>query len=175
MYKNNPMNIKKNLPLIVALLIPFVLTLVVASSVYLPSKGQLPQYDFIYTVFNHREPGTAYYEVVSGKIVQVNTERKPSDIDSPAYLSGPSVELFYYDVESQTSRELTYEEASGYTVDSSWTGPDGYRVEYGSNQGVFPFFDGGYVNALYLIGNGRRIKTSITGYDSNFLAWVTNK
>lgn len=167
---------KKNLPLIIALAMPLVLTVVVVGSVYLPVSGQTPQHDFIYTVFNHREPSTAYYDVKDGKIVQVSTQQFRPGAESEPLLTGPGVQLFYYDVQTHESRELSFEETSEYRVDSSWTSPDGYRVEYGNDQGVFPFFfDNASGSGLYLIGNGRRINTSVPGYDASFLGWVINE
>ena len=179
MHNYKHMNIKKNLPLIVALAIPMVLTAIIAVSIYLPGVGKSPEHDFVYTVYDYRDVnGTLYYDVKDGKIVQESIAmfpEGPSGAPSKAMTGSPSSQLYIYDVQSDTSKLLTMDEAAKLIVDPSRTSPDGYRVEYGSSGGVFPFFDGGYDNNQYLLGNNRRIKTSVSGYDNNFLGWVINQ
>lgn len=162
------MEIKKNLPLVVALGIPVVLTLVIAFAVYLPGFGPEPSYDFVYVTRNYYGNGPSY-EVVNGKI----EERPGVEFDEtfPKY-TAPPAQLYFYDVETKMSKSLTVAEAQSYRLETSRTSPDGYIVENGTNTGIFPFYESRNYYEQYLVGNNRRVKTTISEIDFAFLGWV---
>jgi hypothetical protein len=166
------MEIKKNLPLVVALGIPVVLTLVIAFAVYLPGFGPEPSYDFVYVTRNYYGNGPSY-DVVDGKVVELPgmqfEETMPPQ--QPKY-TAPAAQLYYYDVESKISKSLTITEAQAYRLETSRTSPDGYLVQNGNNTGIFPFYENGNYYEQYLVGNNRRVKTTIADYDFAFLGWV---
>lgn len=162
------MEIKKNLPLVVALGVPVVLTLVIAFAVYLPGFGPEPSYDFVYVTRNYYGIGPSY-DVVNGKVVERPAAQMP---ENDLKYTGPVAQLYYYDVESKTSKSLTAQEAQVYALETSRTSPDGYLLQNGNNSGVFPFYESGNYYEQYLVGNNRRVKTTISDYDFAFLGWV---
>lgn len=162
------MEIKKNLPLVVALGIPVVLTLVIAFAIYLPGFGPQPSHDFVYAIRNYNGYGPNY-DVIDGKVVEL-----PDMVyEEPIYPKPVmSAQLYYYDVETKTSKSLTLADAQAYQLETSRTSPDGYIVRNGTSGGVFPFYESGSYYDQYLVGNNRRIKTTISDYDFAFLGWV---
>jgi hypothetical protein len=162
------MEMKKNLPLVVALGIPVVLTAVIALAVYLPGFGPEPGYDFVYAVRNYYGPGPIY-DVVEGKVI----ERPALDYpEGEMRYPGPAAQLYYYDVESKISKNLTLQESQAHSLETSRTSPDGYVVENGGGSGIFPFYESGNYYDQYLVGNNRRLKTTISDYNFEFLGWV---
>jgi hypothetical protein len=163
------MEIKKNLPLFVALGIPVVLTVVIALAIYVPGFGAEPSYDFVYATRNYVGYGSSY-DVKDGKIVE--QPAFPSGMEESFPQSVSPAQLYYYDVESGTSRSLNMQEAQVYRLETSRTSPDGYLLKNGSSGGIFPFYESGNYQDQYLVGNNRRVKTTISDYDFMFLGWV---
>jgi hypothetical protein len=167
------MEIKKNLPLVVALGIPVVLTLVIAFAIYLPGFGAEPSYDFVYATGNYYGNGTTY-DVVNGKVAEVPGIQYEETMPKPPTYTTQVAQLYHYDIETKTSKNITLEEAQAYRLETSRTSPDGYLIQNGSSSGFFPFYDRDNYYDQYLVGNNRRIKTTISDYDYDFafLGWV---
>lgn len=89
--------------------------------------------------------------------------------------------IYFHDIKLNRSKEITFEEAQQFNLDSSNLSPDRYSVVRGSSSsGIFPFFfySGDDYNSVYLKGNNaaRRLDINTTGnyYGFTFLGWITN-
>lgn len=162
---------KKNVPLIVALSIPVLMVVLITMSIYLPAMFVKPKTNFVYSVggdycYQNR------YSVNNGKIVE-NEIKKPEGNDSCRNYR--EARLFYYEVERNTSREITLEEAAKITVDDSLRSPDGFEVVSGGSGGDI-FFSGGSYYDKYLKKGAysRKLNTiaSTSYYDFKFIGWV---
>jgi len=166
----------QNWSLIVALSIPLLMIVLIAGSIYIPPMfAPKPAYDFVYTTGNiYYSPQP--YEVSGGKLVY-----QPPSEEDVAKGRQPDQRLFFHDVETNMSKEITYEEASAWTYDSNAISPDGYEVIYGSNGGSF-FFFGGYSNdydTRYLTGHGASHKLNLSladrnAYNMRVLGWIVD-
>ncbi|MCL5774812.1 MAG: hypothetical protein M1333_01205 [Patescibacteria group bacterium] len=172
---------KKNLPLLVALAIPLLMILGVAAAVYLPGLGKKPTYNFLYLSGSGvTYPGYAdyYFSVENGKLIK---QAMPPDSSLSIYYKNQARDqrLFVYDAESDTSKEVGFEEAQKYTLDSANQSPDGYQVSRGTYSGGFLFFDGrSDYEHWYLRGHNRsrQLNLKLVGantYDNfRFLGWI---
>ncbi|HYE22118.1 MAG TPA: hypothetical protein VD998_00845, partial [Verrucomicrobiae bacterium] len=103
---------------------------------------------------------------------------RPDEMYKPPVINNPK--LYYYDVESDSSKEISLEDAQKYNLDSNQKSPDGFEVVRGNNSGgVFPFFfDGGFeYNTLYIRGGHYTKKINVTldphyYYNFKVLGWV---
>lgn len=171
---------KKNLPLLVALAIPLLMVLGLAAAVYLPSLGKSPTYNFLYVSGS----GVAYpgykdyvYAVKDGRLVK----QVLAPTDSPPYykVQPEESQLYIYDVKTNLSHEISFEEAAKLNLDPSNESPDGYQVARGGYTGGFLFFDGrSDYEHWYLKGHNRsrqlNLKLVGSGYYDNFkfLGWI---
>ncbi len=166
---------KKNIPLIVALSIPVLMIALIAVSIYLPAMLIKPKFNFVYSVggdycYQNR------YSVKSGKIIE-NEIKKPEENNSCRNYR--EARLFYYDVERNTSREITLDEATKLTVDDSLKSPDGFEIVSGSYSFDIFFFSGSSYYDKYLKKGAYNRKLNITGptsyYDFRFIGWLRGK
>ncbi len=147
----------------------------IAGSIYLPGMFINPEHDFIYASgddYNIRY----LYDVVDGKLVK---KEYPDNRYRDYPLKEPK--LYYHDVESDQSREITFEEAAAYTLDSSLQSPDGFTVERGRGGGsIFSelFYSSSSRGNMYLVGDkvSKKINLKLSGrdyyYNFTFLGWV---
>ncbi len=167
---------KKNASLILGAMIPLLMTALVVASIYLPQLSTKPRYDFVYVLggdYYNRQP----YKVENGKLVKQTLESLGNNYFNPPYTE-PT--LHVYDVARKASRDLTFLDAQGLSLDSSLTSPDGFVLTYGQDRPTLPFFfqSGDDYNARYLKGHNMSIKlnlqTSANSYDNNFsfVGWV---
>jgi hypothetical protein len=157
--------IGKNTSLVIALALPVALVVVLAAFLYLPRLWVQPQHNFIYS--------TSYdlYRVENNRVV-----KKP-DSNSSYYSYMNNVGgIYLYDVQTQTSRELSLAEAQGYSLSSDQTSPDGFIMEedYGSGGLLGEIFGGGgYSNYHYLRKGNVTVKLNIsTNNYVTFIGWV---
>ena len=149
---------KKNLPIIVAILLPIIVVVGVLLTLYLPSRSINPEYNILYVVNNDRSNG--YYSnefrylISGGKLVkedipQVNNNNVNKNIDITTRIK-PDVEqprLYVFDVKTEETKEVSYNEA--LMLDIIKVGnisPEGYSVSYTrdyNNSVIFELF-GGY-------------------------------
>jgi len=172
--------LKHNIPLLVGILVPLLMIVFVAASVYLPALFVKPTYDFIYTSQNdYRYAPYAYgtsYDVENGKIVK-HTTPPPSDVrDLEYYKNPPEPKLYYYDTVANTTKEISFEEAQKYMVDTSVISPDGFELAPASSGGGFPFsFDNNEYGKVYIKSKSVSKKLNIQQRfynDFSFLGWV---
>lgn len=162
---------KKHIPLILALAIPILMIIFVAASIYLPGIFFKPKYDFIYLV------GDSYYSQEYG-------EKNNKLVYNPKlrdYYSPPTeTKIFYYDINQNKSREISFAEAQILNLDSNSQSPDGFQIVYGSSEsGVFPFFfyTNRDYNSRYIQGHNVSRKLNINlarnYYDQfQFIGWI---
>ncbi len=168
-----------------ALAIPVVMMVIVFLVIYIPSLNVHPTSDFIYSSYDGRYtyPSTVSYDVQNGKLVKVTLPMPPADPTVPvkplpanAQLLAPK--LYLHTTNTNTNRELSFEEASKLIVDSSNVSTDGFKVVQSSNGGFFPFFydNGGRDNKYFLQKeNGGSVSVTLednNSYSFQFLGWV---
>ena len=173
---------KKNTPLIIAFGLPIFMIIVLASFIYFPGIGKRAKVNFVYaTGDNVSYSNTEGYIVKNGKLVK-EEQVKDSDtqrVEFPKQLTSGNVQLYYYNVTSSQSNELTFEQAQEFKLDPSLDSPDGYVITQGGNGGNF-IFGGGNVsyNDRYLRGFNRSFKLNLKlsgnfAYSNfQFLGWV---
>jgi hypothetical protein len=169
----------KNITLILGILIPLLMILFIAGSIYIPRYFVHPQYNFLYMQgedYNHE------YIIQNNKlvvkenpIIPKSLEGQPSEV-LPQYFP----RFFIYDVRQDISSEVTLEQAQALDFYSDFVSLDGFKVVNGGNDnGVFPFFGipRSDINAMYLVGRGLNkklnIQTSETSYEPlRFIGWL---
>jgi hypothetical protein len=134
----------------------------------LPGFGPEPSYDFVYVTRNYYGNGPSY-DIVNGKIVERPGVQFP---ETDQKYTAPPAQLYLYDVETKSSKNLTATEAQSFRLEPSRTSPDGYIIENGGYNGMFPFSENHNYYQQYLVGHNRRIKTTISDIDFAFLGWV---
>src|SRR4051812_7664420 len=116
---------KQKLPLIIGLAIPVLMILFVAGAVYVPRFFLHPQYDFVYVNgdYYYRQ-----YSVENGKLI-----RQVLPEDPKLYYPKPTQpeKFFVYDIQTDTSKEISFSDAQKLVLDSNLKSPDGYEVKQG--------------------------------------------
>ncbi|HRH93631.1 MAG TPA: hypothetical protein PKV72_03820 [Candidatus Peribacteria bacterium] len=176
------MKSKPNISLIIGIAIPIVMVLFVACSIYLPGLFIQPKVDFLYmTGSNDRYSCKMIYEVHGGTLQHIVP---PSPYNDPAYVKQECSPMFYvYDVKTNESREVTFEEAQKLKADPSAVSPDGFELVRGNGGGgdfLFLFDMGRDYNSVYLKGHNvsRKVNIKRTGGDEysyldyQFLGWI---
>lgn len=164
---------KKNLPLILAIAIPVAMILFVAGSIYLPKLFFKPTVNFLYVV-NDGYAGESRYYVVGDQLFNrqsVADRRKTEAV------------LYIYDVATNQSRRVSYQETQNLKLDPNRISPDGFEIVSGNNTDApFPFGDSAWrdYNVWYIIGHGARWELTVRGRDFGgyqnafrFLGWIT--
>jgi hypothetical protein len=183
---------KKHLPLIIGLAVPFLMILFVAVSIYVPSWFANPQYSFIYSVKDNYDGYGDTYSVKNGVVVK---ETVPYPTSTTPYYGYPNnkypetkVYLYKYDRETNTTKEISYEDAQKLKLITNRESPDGYVLEQGtSDSGIFEIFGGydannppdwflrkGAMNKRVTLQFPTAIDTRYYYYNNNFkfLGWI---
>lgn len=167
---------KKNVPLIIALSIPVLMVVLVAVSIYLPSAFVKPQTDFIYAVEGDYYCRTHTFSVQMGRVTQVEVKQQNQSQYNCGDLRKPRV--FYYDVKTDQSKEITGEQAAQFVVDDTPRSVDGFEVvSGGGGSDIFSFGGYDYYNRYLKKGSYARRINAVVGqqYYYNgfrFLGWV---
>ena len=138
---------KKNIPLIVALSIPVLMIVLIAVSIYLPGLMiKPPKVNFVYSIggdycYQNR------YSVQNGKIVEIEIKKPENNNLCRNYLDA---RLFYYDVQHNSPREISFAEAAGITLDNSLKSADGFEIVSGNDSFDIFFFSGNSYYHKYL-------------------------
>lgn len=172
------MFIRKNAPLIIGLCIPLLLIIVLAVTIYLPIILHKPQYSFLYVSGENVYAGNSTMQVQDGKLVK-SAPYYYSGYES-GYKSGSMPELYVYDVKSNRSTPIDFEQAKTLRLDPARVSPDGYEMKnLSSVSGVFfPYFwhDSDY--GTYIVGHNSSRKLTIQSGSSQyynsilFLGWI---
>ena len=170
----------KHLPIVIGTLLPVLVILVVSISIFLPTFVLKPQYDFIYTLYDsYPSYGKNYqnsYRVEDGKIALA-----PVIFREDIVANEVSPALFLYDVERDSTRQITFEEAQEYNLDPGSTSPDGFIVVHDrGHNGIFELFGSRKDDRDYSIAKGDKKKklkglTTDVYYPSSkfrFIGWI---
>ncbi|MFA5087365.1 MAG: hypothetical protein WC470_03655 [Candidatus Paceibacterota bacterium] len=177
------MDIKKNLSLVVAILIPVLMVLFLVAVIYVPRIYNHPQYNFVFVSGgNYNEE----YIIQNGKLIaRLNTDNiVPIDKAAPAVPPQKFLaRLFVYDIKQDKSAEVTLEQAQAMNFYPDVKSPDGYEIINGSSSYGFSLF-GGYsqdFSTLFITGHGlnKKLNTPVLAsnrYDINlrFVGWVNS-
>ena len=171
---------KKHLPIIVGIALPIVFIIIISLVIYVPTFFIKPEHNFIYTTTNNGIYGQnsikQTYTVKNGSLVQ---ERVQLPSDRFSYSSDEI--LYMYDVKSDTSHQVSFDDVKDLAFDPGPSSPDGYLVRYEYNsEGIFDLFGGNRGNSGYFIekGNSRKklnvLSNSGYAYEGNikFIGWV---
>lgn len=169
------MQLKKNISLILGISIPILMIIFVAAAIYLPGFFIHPQYNFLYSTSSDYY-GTQQYAVEYGKIVKKDVKRP----DGQKNITGET-KLFIYDVTSEHSREVPFEEAQSLELDPYNKSMDGFEVVHGSSGDSFFLFghsSSGDYCSRYLSGHNvsKKLDLQMSGgsyCDSfNLIGWI---
>ncbi|NKB32380.1 MAG: hypothetical protein GKR91_04710 [Pseudomonadales bacterium] len=177
----------------VAFLLPLLFVGVVFLSSYIPSARLSTDYDFLYSTCSEGTSPYYYncgnylnnlYEVQNQTLIELPISADlDSDGDDIADVDeNYRTRLFFHDTETNTSREITLEEAQQYNLRELITSPDGVAVEweYSRSRGYFIFYSTSSNAGYYLTkGDARKRLDLISDTeryyyrdDLHFLGWV---
>jgi hypothetical protein len=172
----------KNVPLIIGISLPVVFIIIISVIIFLPSLFIKPKYNFLYsnsdsyyTYDFNRYSST--FEVLNGRL----SISQLSTTTGITYKTG-TPPLFVYDVKTNTSHQVDFNEVQKYVIDPGPSSPDGYIVkyEYGNN-GIFELFGSGGNQSGYVLSKGntsKKLNGLISGsyyYSYNnlkFIGWI---
>ena len=146
----------------------------IAVSIYLPTLGKSTSYDFLYA------SGYVYYTSDRFSVTNNKLEVRPQP-SSSTYGYDPqdrATKLHIYDVQTDTSREVSAEEATQLILDDNPVSPDGFEIVNGSRSGgFFPFFYSSTNYDTYYLKGGassRKLQLNqIRGYNNfRFIGWI---
>ncbi len=165
---------KKNVPLIVALTIPLMMVVIIAVSIYLPSLFVKPTTNFIYSLggdyySQHR------YAVKEGRVAQIDV-KYPENNYSPTNYKDPRI--YYHDIVSNTTREISLEEAQSFLLDDRNVSIDGFQIVSGSHGGDIFFYDYSSRYKRYIKKGSFSKKLNLDNdetYYFQFLGWEVTK
>ncbi len=176
--------IRKNLSLIAAVAIPVVLLALVAIIVYFRQGTLEPTQDFLYSSMNNSRyvyQQGGYTVDANGKLTKfdpfVNYPKDPvATRPDMQYGTTTYPDLYVYDVQTDTVRQVTFEEASALSLDSAFRSIDGYQVQTGDSSGLIPLFGGADYRNRYIVkgSTGKRLDLPQTSeyYDFQFIGWI---
>lgn len=147
---------KENLPIIIAIALPILFIIIASALIFVPSILVDPQHNFIYTSDTTYSKYENIYTVVDGKI---SIKQNPY-IDEYSKVSIYDVpKIYLYNVEDDTSKEISLEEAQKFDLDPGPSSPDGFYInyEYGHN-GIFEIFGDSGNNRGWYITKGNAEK-----------------
>ncbi len=166
----------ENIPLVIGILIPILMIVFVAVSIYLPTIFVHPKGSFLYAV------GGDYYSNVysaqNGKLIKNEAKYPPN-------FSGVKTEpkLYVYNIEKDAAREISFEEAQKIDLNPSSVSPDGFEITSGSNDySIFSIFfsRGDHYGSKYVQGRGISKRLNLTNEDNrwyyyhnfHFIGWI---
>lgn len=171
--------IRQNITLVLGLSIPFLMMCAVMGILYLPSLFVKPHYNFLYVTGNDYYYELSQYAVIKGKLVKGDLTRTDDGYNPRPHLPAT---LYIYDVASDTSKEVSFEEVQTLNLKYSMESPDGFTVVDGNIDygGPFGFFLGSGKRDYnyYLIHEGvrKKINMQLSGGDAYpnyiFLGWI---
>lgn len=177
----------------IAFLLPLLFVGVVFLSSYIPSARLSTDFDFVYATCNDGTTPYVYncgnylnnlYEVQNQTLMElpVSATLDSDRDDIPDIEENYRTRLFFHDNETNTSREITFEEAQQYELRDLITSPDGIAVEweYSRGNGFFIFYSTSSSAGYYLTkGNARKRLDLISDNeryyyrdDFHFIGWV---
>ncbi len=164
------MDVKKSLPLIIAIILPIIMVIIVVLLVALPGIFGSPDTDFLYGKRSELDIANVNISVSNNRLM----------IEKPDSLSESNIKLYRYDVKNRVNTPITVQDAMELQVDPQEESPDGYKISPGrSTEGSFPFniFREDSLS-VYLKGNGTGCKIDLELSAGNnltdimFIGWI---
>lgn len=122
---------KKNLPIIIGIILPILVVLIIFISVSLSKVDINPEHDFIfsvrdqdYEIFYKNEYKIQENKIILSPNILNNSASKSSRIEKEA----PT--LYLYSPRNEFLKEITFEEAQKLVLDNGPMSPDGYYVNF---------------------------------------------
>ncbi|MDB5204776.1 MAG: hypothetical protein JWP09_804 [Candidatus Taylorbacteria bacterium] len=173
----------KHLPLIIGISLPVIFIIIISVVVFTPSLYIKPQHNFLYSTDDNNYGYSATYKnTYIAENNQLSIHALPVQLNGNYAYKEDSPTLYLYDVKTNSSHQITFDEAKKYTIDSGPSSQDGYTVKYEyNNDGIFGLFGSGHDGSGYFIekGNGRRELTGLTSSDRyyyqgnfNLIGWI---
>ncbi len=150
---------------------------------FVPAFFIQPQYDFLYTEEQNRSGSLYYkagYRIEDGILERFDIPRDVSRYTVDEADTREIPKLYRYDFEHEVSREISYTEAKGLTLDQGPASPDNYSIEsYRGHDGIFELFGSGR-RSNYVVTKGsaqkelRALETSHDYYYGriDLLGWI---
>lgn len=172
---------RRNLPLIIGIALPLVFIAIISVVLFGPSLFINPQHDFLYTGETNYYGSQQYrntYAVENGRISLFPQELGPN-VKPEIQKDMPT--LYLYDIESNSSHVIDYEDAKRLHLDPGPSSPDGYSIQYEyGHSGIFELFGSNSDNDGYFIsrGSGKKKLNGLPGgrysYGKDFklIGWV---
>jgi hypothetical protein len=161
----------KHLPLIIGVSLPVIFIAIISIVIFTPSLFIRPQHNFIYstddgTYYGYNQAYKNTYVVKNGHL---SLQELPVQLNSTYTYKADSPTLYVYEVKTNSSHQITFDEAKNYTVDPGPSSPDGYTVkyEYDDSDGIFDLFGSGHDTSGYFIekNSGRKRLSGLTSGD----------
>lgn len=168
---------KNHIPLIVGIALPIIFIIIISVLLFVPPSLVNPEHDFVYTMSDRYEYNYCYrnyYELKNNKIVlkSTNLNLDEKKIDPNIYESikiEDMPDLYIYHVKTDTTNEISFEEAQKLTLLPGPSSPDGYTVSYQYNHdGIFELFGSNPDSQGYFISKGNKSKRLANLGDTNY-------
>jgi len=148
---------KKNLPIIVAILLPIIVVGGVLLALYIPSRDIKPEYNILYVVNNVDNYARVNYSnefryvISGGELIKEDLpqvyKNLPTEITTRIKPDANQPKLYVFNVKTGETTEVSYEDALKLEIVKAGNiSPEGYSVSYTrdyNNSGIFELF-GGY-------------------------------
>ncbi len=150
--------------------IPVAVIVLAIGIVYLPRLFAHPGYDFIYS-------SCADYSCNGSFTVDSAGTVSATPSASRYYDQYPARTLYYYDIATDTSRQIDIAEARAYHLVGTTTSPDGYQLERSAHDGGFFFWGStARTDAWYLADGAKKRHVTITSENRSnqidLVGWV---
>jgi hypothetical protein len=149
--------------------VPIAIAVIAAVVIYAPRLMANPEYGFAYSYCRNYYCKDSYSIDNNGTIKHnINTH--------PYTTSQDTAELRYYDPSTDSTKPITFQEASRLNLDTASKSPDGYELVRDDSSSGF-LFSYNYSNDWYLENGLKKKKISLTtaeyySRDVTFLGWV---
>ncbi len=174
---------KKHIPLIIGISLPIIFIIIISVTIFTPSLFIKPEHNFLYTVDDtYYSYNQSYKNTFTVTADHISLKPLPTPPNATGTLMIDQPTLYLYDVKTDTSHQITFDEAKNYTVDAGPSSPDGYLVKYESNNdGIFELFGSNRNSNGYFIekGSGKKPLTGVSNgaryyYEGNLhlIAWI---
>jgi hypothetical protein len=162
----------------IAIALPIVMVVAVALSIYLPTRHQNYQGQFLYTASDG-----SYYGLQEYTVANEHVAYKPLTEEQLKFSGGRrgTTHLYLHDISTNESNEVSFEQATQLTLDNARKSQTGLTIEYGTrDHGFMPllFGSGTDFGALYVAGDrgSKKLNLKAPPYPYyggfNFLGWV---
>lgn len=158
--------------LILLFSIPAAVAVLAAAVIYGPRLFANPTSDFLYYSCREHRCDSRYHVGKDGLIVR----EKLAAVYGTQY-PGEDPTIYYYDVQKDATRTITFEEARELRLDNSSRSPDGYVLTRENTGGGF-LFRGSSDSGWYLKNGAAKKEVDLQYYDDyyydegEFLGWV---